>query len=148
MRKKSPKSLKYTEKFLLSTNVYYLKVYIIAIYNCKEKTSNFSKTRQDLPSLFFSLQINEIYEKLLFQLVLATLKIALASSTLQQNGCKTRLPQKNILGGVHSYYNSSFKIFKSKVQINAVYGDVYSIAQVLLISQSGCFCDAFQLFSE
>ena len=55
-------------------------------------------------------------EKFRFQLFLATLMTALAASTLWQNGCKTRLPQKNICGGVLSYYNSSFKIYKWKVK--------------------------------
>ena len=33
-------------------------------------------------------------EKISFRLILATLKIALAASTLRQNGCKTRLQRK------------------------------------------------------
>ena len=32
----------------------------------------------------------------------------------RDNSCKTRYPQKNICGGVHSYCNSNFKTFKLK----------------------------------
>ena len=48
-------------------------------------------------------------------------KIVLAASTLWQNSSKTRLPQKNICGGVHSYCNWNFKIYIWKLKIKAVY---------------------------
>ena len=40
--------------------------------------------------------------------------ISWAPSTLRHNSCKTRYPQKDICGGVHSYCNSNFKTFKLK----------------------------------
>ena len=42
---------------------------------------------------------------------------------------------KNICGGVHSYYNSNFKTFRSNE--NAVFSDMYSAVEVSLHSQFG-----------
>ena len=56
--KKSAKPLKYTDEFLLSTNELFERchIYIIASY----KASNFSRIRQDVPNLFFSLKVYKI----------------------------------------------------------------------------------------
>ena len=75
-------------------------------------------------------------ENFSFQLFSATLKIALAASTLWQNICKTLLPQKRICSRVHSHHNSNFKIYKWKLKNKAVYSVVHSTAQVFLHSRS------------
>ena len=77
---------------------------------------------------------NDYYLKVASYIYLQVIKPA--ASSLWQNGCKTRLPQKNICSGVHSYYNSSFKIHKWKLKIKAIYRVVYSTAQVFLHSRS------------
>ena len=58
-------------------------IYVIARY----KASNFSKIKQDLPSLF-SIQKTKY---------IRSLKIALAAYNLWQNSCKTQLPRKKIV---------------------------------------------------
>ena len=52
-------------------------LYIIARY----KANNFSKIRQDLSNLFFPLKVYE-FRKISVPIVLVTLKIAFAASTL------------------------------------------------------------------
>ena len=50
--------------------------------------------------------------------------IVWAVTTLWRNSCKTRCPQKNICGGVLSYCNLNFKIFKVKLKVKIVSRDV------------------------
>ena len=74
--------------------------------------------------------------------------IGWSASTLWQNSFKSTCPQKKSCCGFHSQCNISFKIFKWKVKINAVYCDECSIVEVFLFSRSGLFCDAFKIVSE
>ena len=65
--------------------------------------------------------------------------ISCSASTLWQTSHKTRCLQNNISGGLHSYCNSNFKIFKWKLEIKIVYSDAYSTVKIFLHSRSGCF---------
>ena len=65
--------------------------------------------------------------------------ISCSASTLWQNSCKTPCPQKNICGGLHSYCNSNFKIFKLKLKLKTIYSDMYSTVEVFLHLGSGWF---------
>ena len=92
----------------MSTNDYYLKV-ANYIYLQVIKPATLVKLDK-ICQIYFFLCESIKSEKFSFELFLATLKIALAASTLWQNSCKTRFPQKNICDEVHSYYNSNFKM--------------------------------------
>ena len=115
-------------------------LYIIAKY----KASDCSKLRPDLLNMFFaSSQWNQrIFHSSYFWLHVITW----AGSTLWQYCGKTRCPLKNICYRVRIYCNSNFKIFKWKVNINAVYSDVCWTLEVFPHSQTGCYFGALKLF--
>ena len=99
---KSVKCLRYIDEYI-PMNFYCRLMSSIwnvpAIYSC---------TKTTVPVLFD--YIHGVYLHAIFKIVLAT-------STLWHNSWKKRLPQKNICGGAHSYYNSDFKIHKLKLKI-------------------------------
>ena len=62
------------------------------------------------------------------------------------NSHETRCLQNNISGGLHSYCNSNFKIFKGKLEIKIVYTDAYSTVKIFLhygVAASGWCFDIF-----
>ena len=115
--------------------------YIITKY----KVSDCSKLRPDLPNMFLaSSQWNQqIFRPSYFWLHVITWAVF----TLWQHCCKTQCSLKNICYRVRICCNSNFKIFKWKVNINAVYSDVYSAAEGFPHWRTGYYIGAFKLFS-
>ena len=133
-------------KYILAHSKKTLTYADIKLY-AKYKASDCSKIRPDMPNLLFfvsSLWNQQNFRSSYFWLHL----IVWSACALQQYSCKTRCLQKNICCRVHSYCNLNFKIFKWKVKINAVYGNVYSPVKVFLIQWISCFCSAFNFFPE